>query len=534
MAYAIDFGTSNTVVTRWNGVTGQAETLAVPGLSLKQPPNPPVIPSLLYVENAAQGQVIIGQPVREQGLDLATNARFFRNFKRGIGAQVQGFLPQLDGQQLSFEQIGQWFLGRLIEQLQTTEPAISESLTFTVPVDSFETYRLWLAQVAQTCKIDQVRMLDEPTAAALGYGLADREILLVIDFGGGTLDLSLVRLDARQQDGPSSPLGFLLKWGDTSFAKTSGQKPKLAQVLAKAGMNLGGADLDHWIVEHFVQTQGLVVSPLGTRLAERLKIQLSLHSQAQEVYFDDATFESYDLTLERTEFEQILQQHQFFAKLDDIMQRVLQQAQRQGITPQDIAAVLLVGGTCQIPAVQAWVQQYFDPDKIRCDKPFEAIAQGALQISQAIEIKDFLYHGYGIRYWDRRLNRHNWHPIVRPGQPYPMPKPMELLLGASVDNQPSIELIVGELGAEIPQTEVFFDGDRLVTRNVSGTAAPVQPLNDREGARTLAVLDPLGTPGSDRIKLQFTVDAQRFLCVTVEDLLTRRILLEEQPVVQLS
>jgi molecular chaperone DnaK (HSP70) len=303
-------------------------------------------------------------------------------------------------------------------------------------------------------------------------------------------------------------------------------------------MNLGGADLDHWIVEHFVQTQDLtqdlVVSPLTTRLAERLKIQLSLQSQAQEVYFNDATFETYDLTLERAEFEQILQQHQFFAKLDDIMQRVLQQAQRQGVTTQDIAAVLLVGGTCQIPAVQAWVQQYFDAGKIRCDQPFEAIAQGALQISQRLEIKDFLYHGYGIRYWDRRLNRHNWHPIVRPGQPYPIPKPMELLLGASVENQPSIELIVGELGAEMPQTEVFFDGDRLLTRHLSSTSVPVQPLNDREGARTLAVLDPLGAPGSDRIKLQFTVDAQRFLCVTVEDLLTRRILLEEQPVVQLS
>ncbi len=59
-------------------------------------------------------------------------------------------------------------------------------------------------------------MLDEPTAAALGYGLADQEILLVIDFGGGTLDLSLVRLDQSVQN--QKPVGFLLKWGNKSLA----------------------------------------------------------------------------------------------------------------------------------------------------------------------------------------------------------------------------------------------------------------------------------------------------------------------------
>ncbi len=54
---------------------------------------------------------------------------------------------------------------------------------FTVPVDSFEAYRHWLGQVCNSLQVEQVRMLDEPTAAALGYGLADRETLLVLDFG---------------------------------------------------------------------------------------------------------------------------------------------------------------------------------------------------------------------------------------------------------------------------------------------------------------------------------------------------------------
>jgi molecular chaperone DnaK (HSP70) len=534
MSYAIDFGTSNTVITRWNQATQQPETLTLPGISLKMGQNPPLIPSLVYVEDAAQEQLVIGQQVRDRGLDLSTDARFFRNFKRGIGADVQGFLPELDGQTIRFEQIGEWFLTQVIRQLQTTDPEIKDSIVFTVPVDSFEAYRLWLGKICESLEINQVRMIDEPTAAALGYGLSDRETLLVIDFGGGTLDFSLVQLDGGSDVAKSQPLGFILKWGQKSFAEQSGQKPKVARVLAKAGQNLGGSDLDNWLVDYFSKTQGLAITPLTTRLAERLKIQLSLQPQAQEVYFDDETFESYELSLSRSQFEQILTEHGFLARLDESMEQVLQQARRQGIDVKSIDAVLLVGGTVQIPAVQNWVRQYFDEPKIRCEKPFEAIAQGALQLSQGIQLKDFLYHGYGIRYWDRRQNCHNWHPLIKAGQPYPMQSSVELVLGASIENQPSIELIVGELGTETAQTEVYFDGDRLVTRNLASAQTSVQPLNDREGARSIAQLDPPGVPGSDRIKVQFQVDEQRFLRITVEDLLTHRALVEDQPVVQLS
>ncbi|BAS58479.1 heat shock protein 70 [Leptolyngbya boryana NIES-2135] len=531
MPYAIDFGTSNTVITRWNAVTQQPETLAIPGISQRLAQNPSLIPSLLYAENAAQGKVTIGQEVRDRGLDISQDSRFFRNFKRGIGTEVQGFLPELDGQVIRFEQVGEWYLTQIINQLKTTDPEIAESIVFTVPVDSFEAYRLWLGQICESLDINQVRMIDEPTAAALGYGFVDRQTLLVVDFGGGTLDLSIVQTNVNQS---AKPTGFILKWGQKSFKEQSGQQAKTARVIAKAGQNLGGSDLDNWLVDHFVNTQGFTATPLISRLAERLKIQLSLFTEAQEVFFDDERFESYDLSLTRSQFEQILSDRGFFTKLDESMEQVLQQARRQGLAVSDIDAVLLVGGTVQIPAVQNWVKQYFDERLIRCEKPFEAIAQGALQLSQGIELKDFLYHGYGIRYWDRRQNRHNWHPLIKAGQPYPMENPVELVLGASLESQPSIELIVGELGAETVQTEVYFDGDRLVTRNVSSSQTQVQALNDKDGSRSIAELDPPGSPGSDRIKVQFMVDRDRFLRITVEDLLTARTLVEDQAVVQLS
>jgi molecular chaperone DnaK (HSP70) len=332
----------------------------------------------------------------------------------------------------------------------------------------------------------------------------------------------------------TKPLGFLLKWGNKSLAEDSRQKVKTARVLAKAGQNLGGTDIDNWLVDYFAKNQGLAISPLTTRLAERVKIQLSTQNQASEVYFDDETFESYELELNRDTLENVLKEHAFFELLDESMTTLLQQARRQGIEIADINAVLLVGGTVQLPAVQTWIKQYFEPEKIRCERPFEAIAQGALQIAQGVQIKDFLYHSYGIRYWDRRNGRHKWHSLIKAGQPYPMSQPVELVLGASVENQPSIELIMGELGADTGNTEVYFDGDRLITRRFEGIETSVKPLNDQDGARTIAQLTPNGYPGSDRVKILFQVDEQRFLRITVEDLLTNDTLLENQLVAQLS
>ncbi len=266
--YAIDFGTSNTVVARWNTVTEQAETVKVADLSQQIANNPPLIPSLVYVEDASQNQVILGQQVRDRGLDLSNNPRFFRGFKRGIGTDIQGFLPEIDGRVINFEQIGQWFLTDIIDRLSAESELHLNSLVLTVPVDSFEAYRYWLTQICQSLSIEQIRILDEPTAAALGYGAAEKELLLVIDFGGGTIDLSLVQINQQAQ----ANQGFILKWGNKSLGERSSQKKTTARVLAKAGQNLGGADIDNWLIDYFAEIDQIPKSSLTTRLAERLKI----------------------------------------------------------------------------------------------------------------------------------------------------------------------------------------------------------------------------------------------------------------------
>ena len=525
-SFAIDFGTSNTAIARWNTVTNEAQLVRLP-ISQQIISQPPLIPSLVYVEDAARGKIIAGQAVRDRGLDLNNDPRFFRGFKRGIGTQIQGFLPELDGVKITFEQIGEWFLTELIASLRK-EVSQLQSLVLTVPVDSFESYRHWLTGICQSLAVEQIKILDEPTAAALGYQAGVEEFLLVVDFGGGTVDLSLVQLSSQNPEA-----GYLLQWGNRLLGKSEVQQKNTARVVAKAGDNLGGIDIDNWLVDYFTEIQSLPKSTLTTRLAERLKIKLSTDTSAKEVYFNDETLETYELSLSRDRFDAILQEQGFFSRLDDLMNRVLQQARSNGIEIKDINSVLLVGGSAKIPAVRYWLEQYFDKHLIKNQLSLEAVAIGALQVSQSIEVKDFLYHSYGIRYWNRRTHTHDWHRIINTGQPYPMEQPVELVLGASTPNQSSIELIIGELG-QTASTEVYFDGERLVTRTVDPGNPQVQPLNDSQGARTIANLNPFGNPGSDRLKLKFMVDAERQLCITVEDLLTRKTLLNNYIVVELN
>ncbi len=530
MEYAIDFGTSNTVVAKINE-NGEIETVRLAGYCSLIADNPPLIPSFVYVQDAVREQVLVGQEICDRGLDNKNTKgeqRFFKSFKRAIGSKVSMFIPEIDGREVEFELVGEWFLKKIIENLPDVD-----SLIFTVPVDSFESYRNWLGKVCEKLTINQVRILDEPTAAALGYGInGDGQTILVVDFGGGTLDLSLVKLSFNQVElatsQPKSPLGFLLKWGDRTIKHpVNDQSLQTAKVLAKTGQNLGGIDIDNWIIDYFHSMLGLPKNSLVTCLAERVKIALSSHESATEVYFNDQSFESYELTLTRSQLNQILEQQNFFANLDSALDRIRQQATRQNLDLDQIDAILLVGGTSQIPAVKDWALRHFPAEKVKANKPFEAIAHGA--ISQGWELKDFLYHSYGVRYWDKRYKKHNWHTIIKSGETYPLAKPVELTLGASIPDQPSIELVIGELGET--NVEVYFEDERLITRVLDNKQVAVEILN--QNSKVIAKLDPLGQTGCDRIKVFFQVDEKRTLRITVLDLLTKQNLLEDMPVVQL-
>lgn len=523
-SFAIDFGTSNTVIASLNSFTKKTKIVRLNDLCQKLSGTPPLIPSLLYLQDANKNKVLVGQEVLNSGLNSPNDVRFFRNFKRGVGSEIQGFLPEIDNTEISFETIGKIYLTKIIERLKSESSEALDSLVLTVPVDSFEIYRLWLTDICRSLEIEQIRIIDEPTAAALGYGLTDQKTLLVIDIGGGTADLSLVELETNF----NNYQGLILKWGQKILGENQAQKNRTAKVIAKVGKNLGGADLDNWLVNYFVKEQKLTPSSLLTRLVERLKIKLSTQDQATEVYFNDETLESFELSLDQETFAKVLRYHELFPQLDELMTKMLQSARRNGVEITNIDNVILVGGTVKIPQVQDWVSGYFPVEKIRCDRPLTAVAEGALQIISDIEVKDFLYHSYGVRYWDRKNKRHSWHPLIKNGQPYPMSQPVTLTLGASVKNQSHIELVIGEIGSQDVVTEVYFENNQLKTRNLNNEQNLVKPLNDSDQAKTIATLDPPGQPGSDRIELQFQVDSQCYLRVSVKDLLTENTILDSQ------
>ncbi|MGQ9865400.1 MAG: Hsp70 family protein [Pseudanabaenaceae cyanobacterium] len=500
MEYAIDFGTSNTVVAR-RLPDGTCETVRLPGLSA--PVGPPVIPSLIWVGD----RPVVGQAVLDRG--LAESPQCFAGFKRGIGAPGPGFYPEIHGRVWDSEALGTAFLGEILAAL----PDMT-ALTLTVPVGSFEAYRRWLQQVVAA--VPQVRLVDEPLAAVLGYD-QPVETVLMVDCGGGTLDLALVQLPPLSAP---TKAGFWLKWGDRFRPST---KTRVAKAIAKAGENLGGADLDRWIAEFC----DLPIRRSTLGLCERLKMALSTQDGATETWWDEETLTAREVSLSRGQLAALWQERGFAAVLDGALTKVQQQAANRGFDWETLGAVVLVGGLAHLPMLPQWAARHFPIAKIRSSRPLEAIAWGAL--NRELALADVLYHSYGVRYWDKREKAHNWQPIIPAGTPYPLTDPVVLTLGASQPNQPYIELMVGELGEA--ETELIWLGDRLVANPLASRRRTALPLNaDR---LHLAKLDPLGQPGQDRLRVEFTVNGDRTLCLTVIDLLTDTVLLDRQPAIAL-
>ncbi len=515
MDYAIDFGSSNTVVARRSPHTGRPETVNLPGLSQADG----LIPTLVCYVHGEPSQILCGQQVREYVNNTSPQTPIFHHFKREL-------LQSPTTEYSQTKRVAEYFFQHIWRGLEQQNYPL-DSLVFTTPVDAFETYRQWLLTIAQGWRVAQIRLVDEPTAAAIGYGVAASDVVLVVDFGGGTLDLALVQL---QRPGTQYHLGAILRWGERRFSASP--KTSQAQVMAKAGINLGGADIDRWIFDYLVQQQGLTPGdfiPLTPQISEGLKMQLSEKPSGKQLYFDPQAKISQNWFLERTQLEQILREHGFFEQLDTTMQYLLEQARVQGYRPRDVDAVLLIGGTSRMPAVQQWIAGYFPPAKIHRHCPLEAVAYGALGLNLHTPIQDFLYHSYGLRYWDKRRRGHHWHELLPAGHPYPSPEPVELVLGASQPDQPALELVLGELHYPAGQGAVYLHNGRLVLSS-QATDPQVQLLKEV----VLIPLDPPGQPGYDRLHLAFRVNHHRQLCLTVQDLLTGRRVWPEQPILTLA
>ena len=515
---AIDFGTSNTVVCTLDPATQTARTLRFNPISrLFETPGGQVsvVPTLVYVQ---KDRLVFGEPVRSQRLGFSQPDRFFQAFKRDLAADFQPPPRQIDGNSYTAEYISELFLKQIWQQLDA-EKLQPSRVIFTVPVGAFERYLDWFRDVAENLGVPDVQVVDESTAAALGYAVKrPGSVVLVVDFGGGTLDLSLVR----------------------TVTASAGKKILRAEVIAKSDAYVGGIDIDAWIVEHYlnqINSSREEVKEIGWQnlleVAEKLKIQLSTAAEAKESWFDDENFIAHDLSLNREELEEILENRQLLEQLREALDEVLAIAYGKGVSKSDIELVAMVGGSCLIPAVQQMIISYFGKSRVQVGKPFEAIAHGALTLQQLVEVEDYLRHGYAIRLWEPQIRSYSYMPLFEKGSKYPCQCDELLTLQAAIDGQREIRLDIGEV-AEISQAEVTFDAKGRMTSSQLQHQSQFRSLESHHEEVCVAHLDPPGQTGIDRVEVFFEVSEGRILLATVTDLVTGKMLVEKGAIAKLQ
>jgi len=340
----IDLGTTNSCVAVMEG----GEVVVIPN-----PEGNRTTPSVVAFSKT--GERLIGQVAKRQAV---TNPdRTVQSIKREMGTSYK---VSIDDKQYSPQEISAMILAKLKSDAEAYlgQPVLQAVIT--VPAYFSDAQRQATKDAGRIAGLDVLRIINEPTAAALAYGL-DKENdqkILVFDLGGGTFDVSILEI------------------GDGVF-----------EVLATAGNNrLGGDDFDNKIVDYLVDSfkkdQG--VDLRGDRMAmqrlreaaEKAKIELSgvATSNINLAYITaDANGPKHmDITLTRAKFDELT--HELVEKTMEPLKRAMSDA---GMTPNDIQKILLVGGSSRTPAVQDAVKKYFGKDPFKGINPDECVAVGA-------------------------------------------------------------------------------------------------------------------------------------------------------------
>ena len=361
-AVGIDLGTTNSVVSVLEG--GEPVVIANSEGSRTTPS---------VVAFAKNGEVLVGQSAKNQAV---TNVdRTIRSVKRHIG---EDWSVDIDGKKYTPQEISARILMKL---KRDAEAYLGEDVTdavITVPAYFEDAQRQATKEAGQIAGLNVLRIVNEPTAAALAYGLekGDKEqTILVFDLGGGTFDVSLLEI------------------GDG-----------VVEVRATAGDNkLGGDDWDQriveWLVDKFKSANGIDLTKDKMAMqrlreaAEKAKIELS-SSQSANINLPYITVDAdknplfLDETLSRAEFQRITQD-----LLDRTKAPFNQVIKDAGVSVNDIDHVVLVGGSTRMPAVTEMVKELTggrEPNK--GVNPDEVVAIGAALQAGVMrgEVKDVL------------------------------------------------------------------------------------------------------------------------------------------------
>jgi molecular chaperone DnaK len=539
---ALDFGTCNSVLAVFNESLGRAETVEIPGISSRMTyrlaPGQPeqevwVVPSVIHY---SETETLIGDQVISRG--LAEHPDTMRWMKRSISQGATKRKKTAQGHK-SPEQAGQDFLRLLLNYASNRISFESDSFTFTVPVEAFETFQNWLwKEVTEPLGIQRVRLLDEPTACIFGYhGVARQdERFVVFDFGGGTLDVSAVRIDYAP-----------------------GQLRKAVQ-LGRAGADLGGMDIDQWLRDDFHARHNLNgredLEALVLREVEKAKIALSDpgNDEAEVTIADTGARVSrvYQTAYRRVcpECERgragrhgsagegclgcLLAQHGFAAQVAETLDRAVENAAvKAGMRKGDITRVLVTGGTSLVPVVRKHLTETFR-ERVVFDHPFDSVARGACRGV----VEPVLQHDYAVESYNKDLKRFEFKPLFGIGTEYPTKKDGGIRRWGkgSCEGQTKIGLKIFEVSQmkrRALDTSIVDESGRLQAASRVSTEQQYICLNPENP--TFIVADPPINMERDkqRFLCEFGIDGNRTLLVTVVDHLTGKGLLREHPVVRL-
>ncbi len=499
MSIAIDFGTSNTVVAVQKGTEQIIWQFPAITREFSTPQSAvAVVPSLGYAQPRRRGW-LWGEPVRQLPAETKQSHRYWYGFKRELVADVRSPARRIDGEMVDSSLVAQQFLEHLLSELRRSQVS-TDQVVFTAPIGAFSGYVQWFRKLAESLQINQMRIIDESTAAALGYALVQpNSLVMVVDFGGGTLDISVVR----------------------TIEIIAEKQALQAEVLAKADAYIGGIDIDQWIAEYWVGKQ---TSAELLTTAEQVKILLS----QQELV------EIGGYSLSRRELTQILEERLLLEQLRHTLDEALAIAWQRGISKPAIEQVLLVGGSCFLPPVQDLICTYFGRKRVKVDQPFTAVAKGALALLANSWVSDYLHHSYGIRLWEPYTRQYQFYPLFRKGTKYPTKLETPVILQTANDGQPAIHLDIGEI-ADTAQAEVSYDARGKMTSTTLLKESDFHSLtNSLQQLQTLTIpLEPCGKIGQDRLELYFAVDGDRRLLITATDLVTGELILHQQPMTEI-
>lgn len=527
---AVDFGTSNTLVAVWDGEQGEALPLLLPDLSrnlkVHSPQGDfdevPLVPSLIHYVDEQQRW--IGQQVFEQ--DLYEHPQTFRWMKRYIGRRTPIKL-HLGSHDITARAAGRDFLSTVIASAVAgleIDPQ-EEEIALTVPVEAYEHYEHWLLSAAERAGVPHVRLIDEASAAAIGYGatVETGDVYLIFDFGGGTMDVSVVQTDEHEGS-------------------------RFCRVLGKAGSDLGGATIDEWMFRDVLRKANVKdaepdVRKISRKLLvdiERAKELLSVEEKADISVIDLYTGYMLSAEYSRKRFEQMLEVQGLFGQIERTINRALDAARLRGIDDDQIKSVFMLGGSSLIPSVQRVLTRIFGGERVMIDRPLEAVACGAAAYVAGAEVADFIQHDYAIRYIDAEKGGHGYRPIVRRGTQYPTTEPVaKVLVKASADGQSRLGMAlfeVGTPGGGDSKVELIFDstGAARVRQVPADEATRRTRYWINEKAPAFLPADPPTAPGEARFEVHFGVDGNKRLTLSAMDVNTGQYVCQDVPVAKLS